>query len=131
MFMSSIGRCVTSSLSLLLLEYGASTNIGDFIGESPLMLAQEYWRTPVISEMLKYKYGTYLDFVNSKGETALFLAVSTNKIAYATTYLLKGADANRADNRGVTPCQLAVEAGLVGMTQLLGQSGAECPAGAG
>lgn len=99
------------ALTPVLIEKGADVNRADNNGNTALML-HTYWYCykDVIKAMVKAGYN--VNARNSHGDTVLHY-VMKNKGSEMAVYLIKkGADVNIANDKQVTPAQIAVEQGL-------------------
>lgn len=99
------------ALTPVLIEKGADVNRADNNGNTALML-HTYWYCykDVIKAMVKAGYN--VNARNSHGDTVLHY-VMKNKGSEMAVYLIKkGADVNIANDKQITPAQIAVEQGL-------------------
>ena len=99
------------ALTPVLIEKGADVNRADNNGNTALML-HTFWYCykDVIKAMVKAGYN--INARNQNGDTVLHY-VMKNKGSEMAVYLIKkGADANIANEKQVTPAQIAVEKGM-------------------
>lgn len=84
-----------------LLELGARLNVADRAGRTPLHIAAERDRTPLVRLFLKH--GGDEDARDRTGATPLLLACRSAGTDTIRCLLDNGADVNAADHRGLTP----------------------------
>jgi uncharacterized protein len=89
----------------LILQYGASANVADKDGNSPLILAVLAGNIEMVETILKYY--PKLDMFNDKGETALFIASKTGWTDMARMFLDRGADRYASNFAGEFPINVA------------------------
>ncbi|MEE1673776.1 ankyrin repeat domain-containing protein [Agarivorans aestuarii] len=77
----------------------------------------DYGPSEISYELLKQ--GVNVDAANAKGQTALCLAVATNKPMTIRVLLEAGANLNHQDNNGWTPLMYAVRFGRLGIARTL------------
>lgn len=106
-------------LTPVFLEKGADVNRTDNAGNTALLLHAEWsCDTSVVKAMVKA--GLDVNIRNKDGNTALHLALK-NRNSEAARYLIKkGADYNTANEKQLTPLQIAVEKGLDEVLPLMG-----------
>lgn len=93
------------SMSQLLLDRGASVNLADAHGRTPLMKAVYRGNTPVVQWLLRHD--ARVDAAGPQGKTALFYAIVTGRSALVRLLLQHHAAVNRVDDYGDTPLSLA------------------------
>lgn len=90
----------------VLLEKEESANIEDIHGRTPLHYAANYPIDHNIFKMLIEKK-SLIDAVDDKGRTPLHLAAKYGNMREVRVLLTAGADVNREDKQGNTPCGLS------------------------
>ena len=90
----------------ILLEDQDAANVQDVHGRTPLHYAANYPIDPEIFHLL-IKKKSLINAVDDKGRTPLHLAAKYNNMREVRVLLASGADANREDMQGNTPCGLA------------------------
>lgn len=99
------------ALTPVLIEKGADVNRADNNGNTALMLHTYWYCFPdVIKAMVKAGYD--INARNRNGDTVLHYVMKNKNSEMAVYLIKKGADVNIANDRQVTPAQLAVENGL-------------------
>lgn len=126
-------RCKDSGMVSLLLSHGASTNVLNKEGESPLLLVHaiypdkvpHVWQT-IARQMLEAMNTASPDVVNAQssheklcGRTALAHAASTGAVGMVRKLLSCGADSTIVCRQGMTPLHLATVAGAVAVVKIL------------
>jgi ankyrin repeat protein len=93
-----------------LLDNGASPNIFDKSGDSPLhVAAQERDGNTIIDLLLKAKKGMGdVNYSNKEGRAALHCAAMESNEITAEHLIQKGAELNHRDNDGITPLDVAL-----------------------
>lgn len=99
------------SLTPVLIEKGADVNRADNNGNTALML-HTFWYCykDVIKAMVKAGYN--VNARNRSGDTVLHYVLKNKNSEMAVYLIKKGADVNIANEKQVTPAQIAVEQGL-------------------
>lgn len=90
----------------ILLEDQDGANVQDIHGRTPLHYAANYPMDPEIFQLLIQKK-SLINAVDDKGRTPLHLAAKYGNMREVRVLLASGADANREDMQGNTPCGLA------------------------
>ena len=94
----------------LFLERGADVNHTDNYGNTALILnAQNRCYKGVVKELARA--GTDVNAIDNNGNNALYYALEYGNQEVARFLIKKGADYNRANNKGITPAQLIAEKG--------------------
>lgn len=102
----------------VLLEKGADASHADAAGNTALhVAAQQHSYKGIVKEL--YRAGADISAVNAEGVMPLHLALRYGDQESAIFMIKKGADYNRADNRGVTPAQIAAEKGYETVLELM------------
>jgi ankyrin repeat protein len=91
-----------------LLEKGASLDVQDSNGASPLAVAAFCGNVNVLKEVLLDKK-ELLERLNTNGCTPLWLAARAGREEVATLLLDSGADHSKANNDGLTPMGVAIK----------------------
>lgn len=102
---------LTFALTPVLIEKGADVNRTDNDGNTALML-HTFWYCfrDVIKAMVKAGYN--VNARNRHGDTVLHYVMKNKNSEMAVYLIKKGADVNIANDKQVTPAQIAVENGL-------------------
>ena len=120
---TAIQRGATDTVRFLL-ERGADPNHKDAEGVTALMHAVERGDRDMIQAVAE-KAGANINERNSKGETALMLAVLARSADLAKPLVDAGSDVNAADFEAITPLMSAAAAGNSDLVQLLLDKGAD------
>jgi len=102
---------LTFTLTPVLIEKGADVNRADNDGNTALML-HTFWYCfkDVVKAMVKAGYD--INARNRHGDTVLHYVMKNGNSEMAVYLIKKGADVNIANDKQVTPAQIAVEKGL-------------------
>lgn len=99
-----------TSLLPLFLERGVDVNHKDNYGNTALILnTQNRCYKGIVKELVHA--GADINAIDNNGNNALYYALEYGNQEVARFLIKKGADYNRANNKGVTPAQLIVEKG--------------------
>lgn len=109
----------SSTLTPVFVEKGADINRADSAGNTALLLHLRWCCfKDVVKAMVNAGYD--VNARNKEGDTALHLAVKNRSGEMARYLIKKGADYNIANEKQVTPLQMAVELGLDEVLPLMG-----------
>lgn len=109
---------ISGTLTPILIEKGADVNRKDDNGNTAVLLyAQWHCHMSVLKPMVKA--GLDLNARNKDGNTVLHLALKNRNAEEARYLIKKGADYNIANEKQVTPMQIAVEQGLEEVLELM------------
>ncbi len=118
MFVQSRDLYISGTISPLLIEMGADVNRRDNDGNNAMMLCAEWHGTMnVVKAMVKA--GLDLNARNKEGNTVLHRLLVRNNVQAAVYLIKKGADYNIANEKQVTPMQIAVEEGHTEVLELM------------
>ena len=118
-----------ADLMHLLLKHGASVEVYNYRGVSPLHMALQAGNKPAVVALLEA--GASLDTVDGDGDTALHdAAVSQNDPQAELVHLLlkQGACVDAANNCGIPPLHVALQAGIKAGVVALLEAGASLSA---
>jgi len=107
----------------MLLAGGASAEVQNHMGHSPLMAA--VWGRCMAALDALVKGGVPVDARNAAGQTALMVAASDGKVGSVTLLLEHGAAPNLIDDQGTTALMYAVKNGRVLAVEALVLGGAD------
>lgn len=96
----------------ILLEKGAEVNRTDLEGNTALLLCADNFGGHLDLIKALYEAGAKINAVDKEGNNALYYVLEAESQSTAKYLLKKGADYKHANNRGVTPAQLAAEKGF-------------------
>jgi ankyrin repeat protein len=116
---ASFGRHET--VVAFLLSQGASTDIRDGYGHTPLMSATKAGHLGVVKVLLRHTGGQGLDSIDKQGRTALYHAAEMGQEEMVTFLLSQGAQTDIKGFRAVTILMRAAEMGRVSMVKILVQ----------
>jgi ankyrin repeat protein len=102
-----------------LLSQGASTDIGDGPGETPVMSAAWVGHLGVVKRLVDHTEGQGLEKKNIQGRTALHMAAYGGHEEVATYLLSRRAQTDVKDREGMTPLMEAIDGGHVGVVKIL------------
>jgi hypothetical protein len=100
-----------------LLAAGASVNIANVYGDTPLMRASLWGKDAVVAQLLAA--GASVDIADVLGKTALMMACEVGDAALVARLLAASADVTPADNKGKTALTYAVMNGDDAVVRLL------------
>ena len=106
----------------VLLDFGASPEVTDESGKTPLILAIEAGDIQTASTMLSL--GADPDFSDELGNPPLVYAIQQKRMTIVRELIRSGAEVNTRDVEGLTPLMLAVQVNMFGAVDLLLQNGA-------
>jgi len=106
-----------------LVDHGASVNIQNFVGESPLFLAVQRNLHDKVSYLLEN--GADISTRNLDGAGPLHAAAANGDIDVISLLVKYGAHVNATDDEGDSPLHWAVREGQTKAAYLLGQLGAD------
>lgn len=110
MVLQYIDLNTNTSLLPLFLERGVDVNHKDNYGNTALILnTQNRCYKGIVKELVHA--GADINAIDNNGNNALYYALEYGNQEVARFLIKKGADYNRANNKGVTPAQLIVEKG--------------------
>lgn len=110
------------ALAQEMMTQGALTNTYDTKGMTPLHIAAKAGKTALVHLLLEN--GATLDASEGKdGASPLLMALRAGQRAIARELLAQGADANRADNTGVTPMMAAAENSMYDIVDIMLEQG--------
>ena len=106
-----------------LLDRGASIEVRNAIGNTPLAVAAAAGRRRVVALLLDR--GADIDRPDLRGATPLLKAVKAGRRGVVRLLVRRGADVGRSDEKGVTPLAAAAFNGSDALVGLLLEAGAE------
>lgn len=114
----------SQELAEILLSQGASVNINNSEGQSPLYIAVEEHRSSELIDLLM-KAGSDTDVTDREGTTLLMLASANGDLNIVKALAQKPEDVNRVNKAGQTPLQFAAQYSTPDVVTALVNAGAD------